>query len=862
MILGPMFNRLVNPASIRSRILLASTLALASCLHARAEPVARPNILLILSDDHSAEFVGCYGNPDVRTPNLDRLAAQGLRFDRAYTHPQCVPSRATIMTGRSPVSVGMARFSAPLPREHLTFFEPLRAKAGYAGAVIGRHYHLDGSHGQAAETRESFAAHRLVTFPERVDFLQINRRADTPRLFAQFLDQVRDNRPFVAQVGFDDPHRAFTAPKVHDPATLTVPPDMPDTPTLRQDLAEHYDEIHRLDGDIGVLLAMLEERGMTDNTLVVFMGDNGSAMLRGKGTLFERGIRVPLIARWPGVIAPGRVSNELVSSEELAPTFLAAGGLPPVSGMTGRDLGPLLRDTPFVPRSFAVIERGAHSSSLPLNSSAFDLGRTVVTARYKLIYNALWQLPYAPVDMANTLVWADLKRRHTEGQLPAHFNGLFASNRPMFQLYDLATDPLEATDLIDDPAHAEIARSLKATLQDWMIVNRDFIPLPIPPVQSPSAPPDAITAALPPEFQSFNQLFNGTLAWMIELYDPERGGFHENVAMARAPEKYTPHIQATGMVLHALERSGLMTTMPDRVRASLVKFIQSNYDQKIGRYWDRAYPKTIEGARADRNLARVDGFARNALKRLGEIPKGDADSGKAAPPPANLATIEAWKTWLRERLGDSPNYRTLDDLSAHADLLNQLPAAQRTLYIDTAVAYVNPHQDATTGLWDNSLDATFKYLLFLVGVDRPIPHPERIRASILNWFDQRTNEIVDNTCFVCNPVRMLPSLVERHPELALSRAEVSGLAAWHTQHLEAFLHPEGGFSRWLKRFPLAVLDSVQGQSPGPQADVNGHAQTHAARSALYKLLAQAEPPLPKAEGFWDRFMKRHFPSTP
>src|SRR5438034_2599705 len=134
----------------------------------------RPNILVVLSDDHSVPHVGCYGNPDIKTPNLDRFAADGIRFDRAYVAcPQCVPSRAAIMTGRSPVAVQMTRFSAPLAAEYKVFPEILRS-AGYYSGVAGRTYHLDGAAGgrQSPETARVFKEHGLATFPKRLDFVK------------------------------------------------------------------------------------------------------------------------------------------------------------------------------------------------------------------------------------------------------------------------------------------------------------------------------------------------------------------------------------------------------------------------------------------------------------------------------------------------------------------------------------------------------------------------------------------------------------------------------------------------------------------------------------------------------------------
>src|SRR5262245_53610678 len=167
----------------------------------------RPNVLVVLSDDHSVPHVGCYGNKDIKTPNLDRLAAEGMRFDRAYvTCPQCVPSRASLMTGRSPVAIGMTRFSAPLPAEVKVFPELLRA-GGYFAGVAGRTYHLDGSR-LPPETERVFDRHGLRTFAKRLDYARTTGRR--PQMLAQyreFLDQVPKGKPFVLQLCFSDPHR-------------------------------------------------------------------------------------------------------------------------------------------------------------------------------------------------------------------------------------------------------------------------------------------------------------------------------------------------------------------------------------------------------------------------------------------------------------------------------------------------------------------------------------------------------------------------------------------------------------------------------------------------------------------------------
>ena len=468
---------------------LVLALAFASAAPARGEgPGKRPNILLILSDDHSAPHVGCYGNPDIKTPNLDRIAAEGMRFDRAYVAcPQCVPSRSAIMSGRSPVAIQMTRFSAPLPAEVKVFPELLRAQ-GYFSGVAGRTYHLDGAPGPrlSPESENVFEKYGLRTFPKRLDFVKTAGKGELAvAQFVEFLDLVPKDKPFVLQLCFSDPHRPLdrdAIPQPHDPSKLTLPAHYPDTPLVREDFARYYDEISRFDGHVGQVLAELEKRGLARDTLVAFMGDNGASQLRGKGTLYEFGVHVPLIVRWPGKVKAGSQSADLISGEDLAPTFLEAAGTDVPKEMSGRSFVKLLRGEPYEGRTYVFSERGAHGSALPTNSANFDLGRCVIGQRYKFIYTALWQIPYTPVDFAAQPFWTGLQRMNQEGTLSSEMSRLyFSPTRPMFELYDLESDPAEFHNLAGTEQVAAVEAKLKDALQEWMILQRDFLPLPIPP---------------------------------------------------------------------------------------------------------------------------------------------------------------------------------------------------------------------------------------------------------------------------------------------------------------------------------------------------------------------------------------------
>jgi arylsulfatase A-like enzyme len=232
-----------------------------------------------------------------------------------------------------------------------------------------------------------------------------------------------------------------------------------------------------MDGNTAQVLQILDEKKLAGSTIVIFMGDNGSSQYRGKGTLNELGLHVPLIVRWPGRVKAGSSSEALVSGEDLGPTLLQLAGARLPGNLTGVSFLPLLQGQPQPsPRDQIIAERGPHASGLPRNSASFDLGRAIITDRYKLIFNVTWQLPYQPVDYNLNAI----RKLDDAGKLDPKLKAMFlAEHRPMFELYDLKDDPYEMNNLAGAAPTKKIEQDLKGRLAAWMIHHRDFVPLPI-----------------------------------------------------------------------------------------------------------------------------------------------------------------------------------------------------------------------------------------------------------------------------------------------------------------------------------------------------------------------------------------------
>jgi N-sulfoglucosamine sulfohydrolase len=455
----------------------------------QAAEAGRPNILLILSDDHSAPFLGCYGDKTVQTPNLDRFAGEGMRLNRMFTvAPQCVPSRAGYLTGRSAVSARMTRFNSALPRDIVTLPELLRSEAGYFTGVCRRSFHLDGPAGNrvGATGKRVYEEQGLMTFQDRVDFLDRNSPRDqtTPKI-NEFFDLAPADKPWFLWVNFNDPHHPWDKNAVqpaYDAAKIAVPAQLPDLPGVRSDMARYLGEIGRMDSEFAEVLDVITKRGRMENTLVVFAGDNGWAFPHGKGSLYDPGLNVPCLVRWPGRIPSGGVSDVLLSGEDVAPTCLEAAGVAQPNAMTGRSFLPLVTGSEYTPRKYVFAERGVHGSATfnkQTKASGYDLSRCARSDHHKLIYNCTPWMEYVPVDSAGDPGWKDIVAAHQAGKLSPEIDAAyFTQPRPIYELYDLQADPAELHNLAGDKSLASVEAELRHALIEKMIIDQDYLPLP------------------------------------------------------------------------------------------------------------------------------------------------------------------------------------------------------------------------------------------------------------------------------------------------------------------------------------------------------------------------------------------------
>jgi N-sulfoglucosamine sulfohydrolase len=442
---------------------LLIALALTGSSVLAADPPRR-NVVLLIADDLGFE-VGCYGNKVAKTPNIDALAAAGTRFTNGFaTASSCSPSRGTILTGLPTHQCGQYGLAHATHNSYsfrdVQSVPRLLRPAGYRTGVIAK------LHVQPPEV-----------YPWDVEVKHNGRNGAEIGVAAKKFMAESGDKPFFLLVGYTDPHRAKIGfdsavdykgvpQATFNPKDVPIPYHLPDTPAVRDDLADYYGSVARLDFGVGEVMRAIHETKHADDTLVIFLSDNGIPFPGAKTTLYDAGVHLPLLVHVPGAKGRGVVNQALVSWTDVAPTILEWAGVRAPAVMQGKSLLPILeqedakdRDTVFASHQFHEI-----TMYYPM--------RMIRTRTHKLIRNLAHELPYpCAQDIFDSPSWQDILKR-AEPMLGQRSRKAY-DYRPKEELYDLAKDPDELKNVADDPAYADIRTELRSRLLKWQMATKD-----------------------------------------------------------------------------------------------------------------------------------------------------------------------------------------------------------------------------------------------------------------------------------------------------------------------------------------------------------------------------------------------------
>jgi arylsulfatase A-like enzyme len=442
----------------------------------RAELATLPNLVLIIADDLNWDDSSPYGHDSILTPNLQRLADGGMRFDNAFvTISSCSPSRASIVTGRYPHQTDAEELHWPVPKNQTTFVEKLKEK-GYWTAAAGKWHLGEAMRDRFDEIREVDTSGFQLPSGDTTGKFKETLEGEAQSGCADWVPLLRDrpeDKPFFLWLAALDPHRPYHSgiiPEGSRPEEIKLPPYHPDTPAVRADYQLYYDEITRLDKYVGLVMDELEEQGVTENTLILFISDNGRPFPRDKTTMYDSGIKTPWIVRWPQKVKPGSVCPHLVSTVDIAKTFLSLGGVEnPGQTFEGVDVSPLLTNPNKPIRDYIYAEKNWHDFE--------DHVRAVRNERYKYIRNYYNDLPQTPsADGLRSPTFVELQRLQDKGELNEPQLACFIAPRAAEELYDTKLDPHEINNLVEDERYAPLLRAMRAALKDWEAKTDDSVP--------------------------------------------------------------------------------------------------------------------------------------------------------------------------------------------------------------------------------------------------------------------------------------------------------------------------------------------------------------------------------------------------
>jgi N-sulfoglucosamine sulfohydrolase len=438
-------------------------LALAPALASAAEP-KHHNVVLIVADDLGME-VGCFGNKVIQTPNIDALAKNGTRFTHSFaTVSSCSPSRACLYSGlytHTSGQYGLAHATHHFrSQENIKSLPRVLKDAGYHCAILGKNHVAP-----------------VEAYPFEKEIAVNGRSVKVVAQKAGEYMKENDDKQFCLIVGFADPHRAAGGfangpdyPGVkeikYDPKDMIVPPFLPNHANTRKDLADYYQSVSRLDQGVGFVLEQIKLTGHADDTLLIFLSDNGIPFPGAKTTLYDPGLNLPLVIASPGQKKRGVVNNAMTSYVDVMPTILEYMGVKPPPGLPGRSLMPILDEEK--PAGWDVVY-GSHQMH---EVTMYFPMRMIRTRTHKLILNLAHPLEFpCAADLYDSLTWQGILKRGDKMLGERTLENYL--HRPREELYDLEKDPNEMKNVADDPKYADVLKDLRARLKDWQVKTKD-----------------------------------------------------------------------------------------------------------------------------------------------------------------------------------------------------------------------------------------------------------------------------------------------------------------------------------------------------------------------------------------------------
>jgi arylsulfatase A-like enzyme len=449
------------------------TVICVALLHSIANAADKPNVILFIGDDISWNDYCCYGNTSARTPNIDALARNGLKFNNAYlTASSCSPSRSSIITGRYPHNNGKAAELHQPIAYNLPWFPAELRKSGYFTALSGKH-HMKSSPAPSGENGQ----------PTPFDEVNAGRIAGNSGGHGQWVSTLQKRakgKPFFLWFAAYDAHRGWDADRqwnaqkygpAHKPEDVVVPPFLVDDAETRKDLASYYNEVTRFDYYIGQVVNELKKDGELDNTLILVMADNGRPFPRAKTRLHDSGMKTALVAHWPnGIKNPGTACDGLVSAIDLAPTILKAAGVSVPETMQGVDMSPMFEDSKQSIRKYAFSEHNWHDYEAHGRSVRDSSGHLLI--RNFRPYLA-WQ---GPADSVRSPSHKSLQAVRDNKNLSAAQADVFLAPRPALEFYQANKDTHQLRNIVEDKKHSAAKMKLDKVLNEWMAETKDSVP--------------------------------------------------------------------------------------------------------------------------------------------------------------------------------------------------------------------------------------------------------------------------------------------------------------------------------------------------------------------------------------------------